>query len=116
MQIRTALPCQDAGPWKVLESVAAGRAEHLNGTGVGFASSCFFTDTLNASKSQGPRSAQRVWPHTGHLHTCTFICMCVCECVYIHVYFIYSTYCQAYAYFKIVMSRLSPGGGIWWRT
>lgn len=62
-------PCQDAGPWKVLESVAAGRAQHLNRTGVGFASSCFFTDMLNASSSRGPRSAQRVWPHTGHLHT-----------------------------------------------
>lgn len=61
----------DAGPWKVLDSVAAGRAELLSGTGVGFASSCFFTDMLNASNSQGPRSAQRVWPHTAHLHTRT---------------------------------------------
>lgn len=59
----------DAGPWKVLDSVAAGSAGLLSGTGVGFASSCFFTDILNASNSQGPRSAQRVWPHTGHLHT-----------------------------------------------
>lgn len=59
----------DAGPWKVLDSVAAGRAELLSGTGVGFASSCFFTDMLNASNSQGPRSAQRAWPHTAHLHT-----------------------------------------------
>ena len=59
----------DVGPWKVLESVTAGRVELLSRTGVGFASSCFFTDMLNASKSQGPRSAQQVWPHTGHLHT-----------------------------------------------
>lgn len=58
-----------ARPWKVLDSVAAGSAELLSATGVGFASSCFFTDMLNASGCQGPRSAQQVWPHTGHLHT-----------------------------------------------
>lgn len=69
----------DAGPWKVLDSVAAGRAELLSGTGVGFASSCFFTDMLNASNSQGPRSAQWVWPHTAHLHTHT-------HTVYTHSY------------------------------
>lgn len=67
----------DAGLRKVLDSVAAGSAELLSGTGVGFASSCFFTDMLNASNSRGPRSAQRVWPHTAssqtHSHTHTHV-------------------------------------------
>lgn len=103
MQIRTALLCQDAGPWKVLESVAAGRAEHLNRTGVGFASSCFFTDMLNASNSQRPRSAQQVWPHTGHLHKCTHIqiCTCVYTCKrYLH-------FCLAQSFFILQINRIS---------
>lgn len=61
----------DAGLRKVLDSVAAGSAELLSGTGVGFASSCFFTDMLNASNSRGPRSARRVWPHTASTHSHT---------------------------------------------